>query len=543
MSDYVGPGWEKFTLLTKPEQSGKTFLMLQQIVKDFSDEPRNDGKININFIICDNNLLLVLQTGDRVENELNIFKDQDTDEMYVEFSSKSDRATRADSIFRLLTGPENIRNIICCSNGIRIPQIYDIITDINDSHAIQDMFHFNIWYDEADKSLSLISDNFFPLCNDYENISVYLITATAEKIIRKFKEIKIWAIENPTSKQYHGWLDNDIREMDTTRFHNNEDLINNVLTNYPSYIVPRTKWFIPASFRKVSHNNVKDICSRFGFATMIINGEGIAIYLPNGEVVKEEKDDMTETLIPELYNKHKLYQYPFAITGNMCISRGISISSSNFMLTHSIMPVECKNKSEASQIAGRMKGNQKGWENYKKPTVWCTEQFHNIATKSEEKTISVGKMAFEENWETITLDKFKTVEKYYYDYEHTDDFDSYKEALIYLKTQERHLKKKGDSRTIINVQKMDNRRTIHPDAEKRYYMTTKLVKEKDIKSNPTISDERITRYKLSQMALGTNLSEPNKSTASYVIYPVYEDIESPPESVRYVVRHTKRRDL
>ena len=28
-------GWEKCTLLTKPEQSGKTFLMLQKIVEDF----------------------------------------------------------------------------------------------------------------------------------------------------------------------------------------------------------------------------------------------------------------------------------------------------------------------------------------------------------------------------------------------------------------------------------------------------------------------------------------------------------------------------
>ena len=36
--------WEKITLLTKPEQSGKTFIMLQKIVSEFSEEPRPDKK-------------------------------------------------------------------------------------------------------------------------------------------------------------------------------------------------------------------------------------------------------------------------------------------------------------------------------------------------------------------------------------------------------------------------------------------------------------------------------------------------------------------
>lgn len=77
-------GWEKCTLLTKPEQSGKTFLMLQKIVEDLSEEPREDGKKNVNFIICDNNLLLVLQTSERLntDDKLCRFRNIETGELY-----------------------------------------------------------------------------------------------------------------------------------------------------------------------------------------------------------------------------------------------------------------------------------------------------------------------------------------------------------------------------------------------------------------------------------------------------------------------------
>lgn len=46
--------WERFILICKPEQSGKTFIMIQKINKDLIDEI--EKKNIINFIFCDNNL-------------------------------------------------------------------------------------------------------------------------------------------------------------------------------------------------------------------------------------------------------------------------------------------------------------------------------------------------------------------------------------------------------------------------------------------------------------------------------------------------------
>ena len=75
--------WERFILICKPEQSGKTFIMIQKIIEDMKEEC--DKKV-INIIFCDNNLLLTKQTSMRVRNDLLQFKNGN-DELYLEFSS------------------------------------------------------------------------------------------------------------------------------------------------------------------------------------------------------------------------------------------------------------------------------------------------------------------------------------------------------------------------------------------------------------------------------------------------------------------------
>jgi hypothetical protein len=537
-------GWEKCTLLTKPEQSGKTFLMLQKIVEDFSEEPRSDGRKYINFLLCDNNLLLVLQTSYRIKSdeELYKFRNIESDEIYIEFSSSKRSTTNtSDSVFRLIT-TNSISNIVCCSNARRCEDIFKIMHDINKVPHLKNIYHFNIWFDEADKFTNLISDYLVPALEQFDNVSLYAITATPERIIKFFREINIWAIENPTLPHYHGWNDNNIIPYDDNISKNNNLFVEHILNTNKDDIKPNTRWFIPADITKISHLKIKDLCRNYGFATIIINGDGIIIYMPDGKIFEEDKNEMPDVLIPKLYNKYKLNQYPFAITGHQCISRGISISSNKFMLSHSIMPLSIKNKSELSQIAGRMKGNQKGWSNYKVPKIFCSNKFNKSAKEVEEKTKKLAEIAFEENWETVTLDKFKMVEKDYYYYQYENSFDSYKDALIYLSTQEHHLQPDGN-KSIINVTKMLKKPHCH-ETPNGYFLTSKLHKKSDIIENKdNIESKRLTIECLNEMALGSNLSPPDKPNASYIIYPVYETLNSNPKEVKYYVRHTIKKNI
>ena len=118
---------DRITLICKPEQSGKTFVMIQQIIRDLKDPSLSRTVINI--ILCDNNLLLTKQTSERVEKDLQ--EVEVNGESYLEFSSHSRTDyNNADAVVGSIIR-KGIRNILCCTNGTRVDDIYTIISDLN----------------------------------------------------------------------------------------------------------------------------------------------------------------------------------------------------------------------------------------------------------------------------------------------------------------------------------------------------------------------------------------------------------------------------
>ena len=547
------------TLIAKPEQSGKTFLMLAELVKSFSEDRARE---NINFIICDNNLLQLLQTAKRVNSDTNMnqYKNKYTNETYLEFSSSKRTLAKSSNDVCMKILREKANNILCCSNGKRFSDIVYVIKSIqqtSQNFGAND-FHYNIWCDEADRHILSIDSNFMSLFDNNIHLSIYLLTATPGAIIKKYKKIKVMALENSTIPDYHGWNNNRKIIVDrppNPKYNNllNESFIEHILNKYNRYVCKGSKWFIPASVAKKSHNMVKDICLKYKIATMIINGDGIAVHKPDGSSYNFEKDEVPHKLIPRIYEELGLYNHPFAITGHYCIARGITISSPEFMLTHGIMPFKCSSKSESSQIAGRLKGNQKHWENYNPPIVFTTKQFDKIASEVEEKTKRLSEIAFEENWETVTLDQFKCIEKSWHYYEYPEPFATYENALLYLVTQLDQI-----NEHTLNIQKMSKRTPFWPIEKdpRGYILTTKMNKKKDIDNNihkktqMPMHNQRIVLNRvdifhdvklLRDISLGTNISPPEGRGASYIIIPVYENEQSLYNEVKYVVRHTKNK--
>ena len=110
MQEYDDIKCDRFVLICKPEQSGKTFVMLQQIIKDL-EEPNGDKEV-INFILCDNSLLLTRQTSSRIDSELTPFSMNG--ETYIEFSSSVNGKACKDynAVIAKITC-DDIRNVIC----------------------------------------------------------------------------------------------------------------------------------------------------------------------------------------------------------------------------------------------------------------------------------------------------------------------------------------------------------------------------------------------------------------------------------------------
>jgi hypothetical protein len=401
--------WERFILICKPEQSGKTFVMIQQIIKDLDE---HTDKTVINFIFCDNSLLLVKQTSERVHRDVEPFTIND--ESYVEFSSRDDGKAQSNSdsiIVKIMM--DDIRNVVSCTNGKRVSDISSIINQFNSKPSTQGKFEFKIWLDEADKFTKFIDNTFKPLVDAHNNVRVYCLTATPDALFKKYEHMNVLPIENTTSPDYHGWEDNHRVILENTS--NTVGFIHEVLTSHvdESKMCKGSKWYIPGDTKKKSHQFIRDILVGKGFAVFVVNGDGIALTLPveGRPHFREDKTEELNQQMMRMHNENGADRFPVAITGNICVGRGISIMSPEFIFDYAILS-NCTKKAEASQNAGRTKGNIKSWPNYKPPTVYTTAKFDAIATEWEGKSRRLAELAFEKdevNPSTVTKAEFKGI--------------------------------------------------------------------------------------------------------------------------------------
>lgn len=503
--------------------------MLQKMISIIEGELEGDQK-NINLVFCDNNLMLVLQTLERVGDFPSL-------EKYVELSS-SKRTNH--HIFREVVGSiinDDIRNILCCSNHIRMKDLGNII-DTLFTLGIAPNYQFNIWVDEADKWLNGLDRHVSPLLEKYDNIKVNLITATPDRIIQRYGEVEVVPLESAVTEDYHSWTDCEFklyRDIFTTL-----EFVSKILDENSDQVRPGTKWFIPGSAKKETHDIIREYCQTRGMATIVINGDGFKVVMPDGKIHFREKDLMPDQLIPDAYKEFGLAAFPVAITGYFCIARGITISSPEFQITHAIMPAGMRNKQEMSQIGGRVKGNQKSWETYQKPIVYATDTFHSVASTLEAKTRGLSETAFRTGKKIIGIDDYQSADKEFFYYQHPEEFTSYEGAVRYLETQEHHLKEKGSEKMALNAMKMiEGMKWISRRGgfEDTHLVSTAINTKKSVLEGTA---PILTRKMLEKKPVFKTVAEPeNPKYRSYAILPVYADETSQPDEVRFIVRHTK----
>lgn len=524
---------EDFTLICKPEQSGKTFVMIQQIIKDLGDS--EDDKKVINFIFCDNSLLLTEQTSQRINKELKEYTING--ESYIEFSShKRTECNNADAVYKAILR-KNVRNIICCTNGKRVTDIQSIIDDINETPGLnsKENFVFKVWLDEADKYTKFIDTVFRPLTSEQKNVEVFCLTATPLPLFNKYKGMRVFPLENTTLPNYHGWNDNHI-EICENPGGSTDDFVLDILEEQKENgkILPGTKWYIPADVAKRSHNKIKAICKEKGFAVFVVNGDGITLARPDEseDVGPIDKNKELNTQILEMCEEYELAQYPIAITGNICIGRGISIMSPEFIFDYGILS-NCAKKTEASQNAGRLKGNIKNWANYKQPTVFTTAKFDKIAKEFEEKSRRLAVLAHEKQQngeETIvTKCEFKNMSQDFEYVRHPELFNSMEEVRNFF-AQEAIYK---DAMNLEKAPKPNGNWT--KSAREKcggYAVSSKLHKVAT-----QTAEFRLTIDTVATIAEGTCIS--SKKGSSYLVLPVYENMETPPDQEKYEVRYLK----
>jgi hypothetical protein len=267
-------------------------------------------------------------------------------------------------------------------------------------------------------------------------------------------------------------------------------------------------------------------------AVFVVNGDGLTLHRPGMDPIIEEKTEELNKQIMRLYAEHELHAYAVAITGYICVGRGISIMSPDFIFNYGILS-SCQKKAEASQSAGRLKGNIKNWENYNPPTVFCTKKFDIVATEWEEKSRRLALLAKEHQdaggSTVVTKSEFKTLNEGY-DYTiHPDYLSTPKEVRDFLAKPE-----------IMHAMGLD--KAPHPQiATKKnrmqcagYAVTSKLL-TKGQKASDLTKNERLTKARANEIAAGTCIS--TKKGSRFLILPVYDNLDTPPDQEQYQVRY------
>ena len=394
---------DKLLLICKPCQSGKTSLVIEDIKKliQLTSDDMKDNDISI--IFCDNSLLQTEQLRERIEKE-NINA--------VIISSKSDTSSWEVLLTKIIAG---VKVIICCSNTTQINNINLLLKYYeNNKIKLTETYRFNFFIDEVDKTFA--GSNFDHIINweKHDMIKkITVITATPEQFLKKInRKIPILPLEfSYEQNKYHKIEDSNINYVEESDFS-----IKSILDKYD--FSDDCFLFCPGSIKRTSHKNIMKELNKYGFNVLVINSDGIILYYYDDtekEIPLEDTNDpkthqrceLSKWIAKIYYNdNYNLKNKKFAITGNLSIGRGITISSPQLMLTHAIIPNNVNNMSNLYQLVGRICGNMKEWDNYNKPIVFGTKNTLTRVIEYQNKVINLVENAFKYDLSMVCINNY-----------------------------------------------------------------------------------------------------------------------------------------
>jgi hypothetical protein len=415
----------KYNCIIRPAQSGKTRTM-QELMLEYERLAKlfyNDDESFLNIVICSKNLNLVKQTHARMKKEL--FSTASSDEDDSESDSSSADAKIDGDIFSWMTGTkdtnitasdlfgriilEDVRMVICCAHKKRLEYVADLLALLDRCKAFKQ--RVNIWMDEADDYVKLWSSDTVNFHRFNKVNDIYLVSATMDAIVDKFKRIKVKPFASTYPACYHKTADAHVVEVGSATRDPVDYLKTVYAANKATLCVPGMRVFTPGDITVKSHDQIADFLVAEGFAVCILNGKEKCIRVPGMEKPLEIADHVPPGEIMEvgktiacMYRDYKLNRFPFAITGKICLSRGITfqceelktvlsvqpdgtLTSSadlcyDFLFDAGIMP-PMSDRATLYQCVSRVNGNIKTFRNYKKPVLYMSTETRDTIFSAE----------------------------------------------------------------------------------------------------------------------------------------------------------------
>ena len=459
--------------LLLPAQSGKTSKAINIIKKRFETILQLQEKTDINIWISANNKLLVKQTESRMYNEL-CSSDDDSDdgkdsdaiiqgEVFSWISGAKKNNVKEDALaFQIVIG--EVEMVVMCSNAKRIRYLVNMLERLDKATA-GGVFakKINIWIDEADQSIRLWS-KYDAILNMPMIQQITLVSATMDTIF-KHPSIKgsLRVMKYPTTypECYRRLKDAECIEIDVAAS-SPAEYVHYILTSHPMLIQPGMRAFIPGDASKKSHEAISEMLLAHGFAVIILNGThkelriseektiDLSLYLTVNEDEKTEQIEFN-TILSRMYVKNQLDRFPLAITGFMCVERGITFqcppdsTHNGFLFDYGIIPPIAK-KTEAYQAMARLFGNIGHFPNYKPCQIYSNSATFKKVQSQEEIAVNLARIMYESGREEATMVDLKRASNLEEDRDKKyKELDSQIEAIAFGKTLGVNLRPRLDS--------------------------------------------------------------------------------------------------
>lgn len=458
----MGQSKSKLQFLILPAQSGKTRKVEDMIELQRATQVGKPEEIHI--WISANNKLLVGQTTARMKNDLystpaSSDEDEDDNEesnatingnvfSWTSGTKKTDISSKQLAMHIIL---EEVSMVVMCANAIRMRYLAAMLKDLTTHRKFDKNTKINIWIDEADQSINLWRKHEASIVYD-AIVNVTLVSATQTSIISKYGSIRVLPYEVTHPACYRRLKDMDVCPTDLGEA-SAAPYVEKVLALHPELMQPGMRAFIPGEWTKQSHEDVCDLLIKHGFAVIIINGSHKELRFPNGEDTLDLKpflkvsdpdkipDEFNQTLSRLMIDK-KLDRFPFAITGFMCVERGVTFQTGpvegvheGFMFDYGIVP-PITNPDEAYQTMARLFGNMGHLNSYKPCKIYSNSLTFDRVRRQEEIAVNLARIVYENNLPFVTKSDVMRAAYYEADKEWelcVEECKSLDEANAYLK--------------------------------------------------------------------------------------------------------------
>jgi hypothetical protein len=434
----MGLAKSKMQFLVLPAQSGKTRKVEEQI-KRAQLVIDTFGTSELNIFISANNRLLVHQTTSRLKKSLSAAEEtvdvpvavastsapptaEEVSDAVIKgqiFSwtsgSKANNISPEALVLKLLT--KEVQMVLMCAHPARLKYLQAVLTTLSVLPGFNSKV--NIWIDEADYSINL--------WKKYPDVlalpcvqQVTLISATTDAVFKEFGSMRVIPFEVTYAPCYRRLIDCHQVECDIIS-DTTGDYVHAVLYKYleNDLVEPGKRAFIPGDYTKASHEEIVDTLTEWGFCVLILNGVRKEIVFPpssgrppidlraylsvSGDQVPSEFNDTLACL----YKDNGLAAYPFAVTGYLCVQRGVTFQCmpragrhNGFLFDYGIIP-NIDDKSEAYQTMARIFGNIGDHPSYTKATIYSTSRTFRKVESQESAAVHLARIVREGGYEVV----------------------------------------------------------------------------------------------------------------------------------------------